>query len=658
MIVLISLTATGIHSCRSSHQPDSSPVGNYVSVKAGIFEMGAEVLPDVLDGGPPRPGPHWDETPPHEVRISRSYDIGLSKVTQAEFARFKPEHEALMKSRGLEWRPGEPVVMVTWDEAMEFCSWLGEQDGKTVRLPTEAEWEYAARNADELGLKGIGDGIREWCLDWWAPYAPGVVKNPLGPREGVVRVFRNGEWWSKMREEDRSGQVLESRVTDRSGTVRGDRRIDLGFRVVRGKLPAGTFREPLPIAEPFRNVSQERFPWKPQKNPDDPVFYTDLHILPPADSLELLRLPYFSRHHVASITYCDNGDLLLIVFTAPGDYCDQKAILMSRLRQGSDTWGPPARFFIAPDLLPGSPGVLFNNGKGEIQYYVSVGGTVIKRVSTDHGATWSSPRIVYRNAVRGPGKEESTTLDRPRLSPFQSIKRRSDGALIMPSDVGGGGSGIFVSYDEGDSWTELTRFGWNEGGFAQEGDSAGWMAGVHNAPVELAGGGWLSFGRTRDIRGRAPMSISRDGGKTWTYHASPFSPISFSQRQAMIRLANGQILLNWFTDPVIRVVRQQGIHEKGMDFLDQAGKVHKGYGMFVALSPDEGKTWPVRKLLPEDPEEPWAARYDFGVNNDVIQTPDGMMHLATSRRYFRFNMAWLTTPLPPPDPNDEALKPR
>jgi hypothetical protein len=207
---------------------------------------------------------------------------------------------------------------------------------------------------------------------------------------------------------------------------------------------------------------------------------------------------------------------------------------------------------------------------------------------------------------------------------------------------------MFISRDNGESWTEMTRYGWNPQGFARAGDSAGWIAGIHNPPIPLAGGEWLSFGRTNDIGGRAPMSISQDGGRTWTYQPSPYPPISSSQRPATLRLEEGPILLIWFTDPVSRIRKRLGLPEQGMDFVDRNGNVHKGYGMFATLSFDEGNTWPVRKIIPTDPRLPWEARYDGGAYIDLVQTPDGVIHMVSSRRYYRFNLAWLQAPMPPP----------
>jgi hypothetical protein len=518
-------------------------------------------------------------------------------------------------------------------------------------LPTEAEWECAARHAERLGLRGMGDGILEWCLDWWAPYAPGAVTDPLGPQQGEIRVARGRSGARTETTEvtvggviKKVGRVVKPSASDRSGTVPEDRRVDLGFRVVRAPLPGGTVRPALPLAEVFRDVSQTRMDWKEQAHPGIPVFYGSVPFIDkPADPQ---ALPYFNRHHVPSLVACDNGDLLVTAMTAPADSSDQMAILISRLRRGKAQWDPPARFFIAPDRDVDSA-VLFNAGNGELHHYNSVGGaqhrfSVVKRVSTDNGATWSPARLVHEHPANPP--EQKSFSGEPRFWSHMGIVRLPDGTLVMPSDAGysgmnNDGTVLWGSQDRGDSWAEVTRYGWQAKEFGQAGKQAGWIAGIHAPFVVLADGRYLAIGRGSPIGDRAPLSLSADQGKTWTYQASPFPPILNSQRSALLRLREGPILFLSYTDasPLFKDNTQQG-----MDFADDSGVVRKGFGTFAALSMDEGQTWSCRKLIPLEAGTPWKS--DRGGYLFCVQTPDGLIHLVSSRKYYRFNLAWLKTP--------------
>ena len=81
----------------------------------------------------------WDEKPAHRVSITQPFLMGATEVTQAQFRQFKPKHNG---GRGAD---DDAVNNVTWNDAVEFCEWLTKKEGKTYRLPTEAEWEYACR---------------------------------------------------------------------------------------------------------------------------------------------------------------------------------------------------------------------------------------------------------------------------------------------------------------------------------------------------------------------------------------------------------------------------------------------------------------------------------------------------------------------------------
>ena len=167
--------------------------------------------------------------------------------------------------------------------------------------------------------------------------------------------------------------------------------------------------------------------------------------------------------------------------------------------------------------------------------------------------------------------------------------------------------------------------------------------------VELEGGRLIALGRGDTINGRMPISVSIDLGKTWTYKASPFPPIGGGQRLVLRRLQEGPLVLISFTSN-----DRNNPEGSGMAFTDQNGHEFTGYGMFAALSFDEGETWPVRKLLTPGEGEfdggAWTTRFkatptlaEHAGYLAATQSPDGIIHLISSRLHYRFNLAWLKT---------------
>ena len=229
--------------------------GDYLVVPAGSFRMG-----DNTGDGDPR------ERPVHVVDLD-AYYIGKFEVTNAEWRRFRddpgyddPKHwpggRVVPKDQVPYWTqpnnhgggtPGSddyPVQGVNWDSAVAYCNWLSAKTGKKYRLPTEAEWEKAARGTDQrrypwgnsidrtlanfVGAQtydtgmpvGTFDGTRrgdretrsnaspygafdmagnvmEWCLDWYSRdyYAASPRRNPKGPENGAYRVVRGGSFF-------------------------------------------------------------------------------------------------------------------------------------------------------------------------------------------------------------------------------------------------------------------------------------------------------------------------------------------------------------------------------------------------------------------------------------------------------------------------------
>lgn len=165
-----------------------------------------------------------DEKPPHEVQISKGFQIGKNEVTQAVW-------ESVMGSNPSDFKSAErPVEWVSWNDTQEFLQRLNKRnDGYRYRLPTEAEWEYAARagskaastgqvvdidwfqfNAESQthpvgqkhpnnwGLYDVQGNVWEWVADWYDEgyYRISPVADPSGPSTGELRVMRGGSWGS------------------------------------------------------------------------------------------------------------------------------------------------------------------------------------------------------------------------------------------------------------------------------------------------------------------------------------------------------------------------------------------------------------------------------------------------------------------------------
>ena len=192
-----------------------------------------------------------------------------------------------------------------------------------------------------------------------------------------------------------------------------------------------------------------------------------------------------------------------------------------------------------------------------------------------------------------------------------------------------------------------------------EGATGAWIAGIHAGVVRLKDGSLLAFGRGDDIDGRMPMSISRDMGETWTYHASDFPPINGGQRLVLMRLREGPILFVSFTDTSAKRKHENWPSVEGIVVRDAAGEKRRVFGMYAALSFDEGMSWQVRKLItPEGGKRvldggAWTDEFSVDAEHAepmgylaAAQAPDGVIHLISSALHYRFNLAWLLEPMP------------
>ena len=201
------------------------------------------------------------EQPQHRVRITKAHYLGVTEVTQAQYERVMGTNPSNFKGAQL------PVEQVSWEEAVEFCRKLSAQEGRTYRLPTEAEWEYACRagsttkwcfgdkesalgeyawygdNTDlkthpvgekkpnAWGLCDMHGNVLEWCSDWYGAYTEAAVSDPTGATAGSSRVLRGGGWVR-----DPRGCRSASRISDTPGY----RLVSLGFRVASSSVDASS----------------------------------------------------------------------------------------------------------------------------------------------------------------------------------------------------------------------------------------------------------------------------------------------------------------------------------------------------------------------------------------------------------------------------------
>ncbi len=645
----------------------------FVRIESGRFVRGndAKLPEEILKArGQTRAPQHgdYDERPTHPVTISKPFYLGIHEVTNEQYEQFDRRHAYLRGKNGFSIDHNEAVIFVSWDEAKAYCDWLSQKEGLPYRLPTEAEWEYACRAgtttpfstgdtlpaeflknpgnswypapsasrgrtevvplhvgrtpANPWGLFDMHGNVEEWCEDWYGPYLPGEQTDPRGRSDGDFKVSRGGS---------HSTTAYYLRSANRQGSPPESRSWYIGFRVALGEMP--NTPQPPPVGPAFyqQNVRQSAPRAATQKiDSRKPYFKGPLIYvkIPPGS-----EGPLFSQHnHDPDIAPCPNGDLLAVWYTTVEEPGRELAVAISRLPYGSDEWQAASSFWDVPDRNDHCP-MLWFDGKKTLYHFngLSAAATwgplaITMRSSTDNGVSWSKARMIVPEY-------------HARHQLISSEFRSREGWMILPCDAsteGHGGSALQISQDGGQTWF----------------DPGGTIAGIHAGVTQLKDGRLLAFGRGDNIDDRMPQSVSADMGKTWTYSASQWPTIGSGQRLVLMRLNEGPLLFVSFTDNAKNLGAP-----RGLPFQDAAGKEFTGYGIFAALSFDEGQTWSVRKLLTAGatPRQFDGGAWTRGFTMDAThaeprgylaatQTRDGIIHLISSALHYQFNVAWLKVP--------------
>jgi sulfatase modifying factor 1 len=188
-----------------------------VLVQGGTFTMGSNVE---------------DNETPHSVSLG-TFSIGKYPVTVEQYKKYcTATATAMPQAPSFGWNDKHPMVNINYNDAVAYCNWLGKTYGGDWRLPTEAQWEFAARGGtksnkytysgsddldevawyavnaggttqtvgrkkpNELGIYDMSGNVWEWCEDWYGDYSAIAQTNPTGATSGSFRVMRGGSWLS------------------------------------------------------------------------------------------------------------------------------------------------------------------------------------------------------------------------------------------------------------------------------------------------------------------------------------------------------------------------------------------------------------------------------------------------------------------------------
>ena len=595
-----------------------------VPIAAGEFVMGSDQKPA-----------NWDELPRHRVAITAPFLIAETEVTAEQFRQFKPA--APLNDVYAPFAAG-----VSWSDAAAFCEWLSKKENRNYRLPTEAEWEYAARanrgdgapwetsagTANPWGVRNLLSGPVEWCLDWYGEFGFAAERDPVGATTSLVKVVRGG--YLDTPEKYKPADYL--RPSNRAGAppafgpfadgAENPKKFGLhriGFRVV---LAPAVATAPKPVAAGYDRQGVKTANLEAARGPDanQPYFRRRRMLpIPPEDTKQDainrtgLHPSLRDHNHSPGFAVLPNGDALLVIYTSYNEYEPEVSLMAARLRFGAEEWDFPTPFLDTPGANDHAP-LLWHDGKDTLWLfwgnpYAEGHFPFNYLTSRDNGATWSP--VVYPH-VTGP---LGGSIERPQ--PINTVIRDRAGSLYLAVDAAGGGplgsqSMLWATADGGATWH----------------DTLGRSVGRHTTFVLRNDGSILGMGgKNSGIENYMPRVISHDGGQTYQMSKTPFSQLNSGQRPSIIRLASGRLFMAGDYQPSKTTVKPASVTENGS---------------YVALSEDDGETWRIKRLPGAYSEHRKMPSVGYSV---ARQAPNGTIHLITTLNHpalhFELNEAWI-----------------
>lgn len=534
--------------------------------------------------------------------------------------------------------------------------------------------------ANYFGIYDMHGGVEEWVFDWYGPYDENDTLNPVGYKSGDFKVVRGGS---------HNNHVQHTRSANRMSSALNDKHYFLGFRVVR--VTKGQYLKNSSLQQPIRpwerNINQQKYKWK--KNKSEPQFsVTSLYELirmnengshygskeqliqfgfDPDNRKPLLTGPLYTHNHSPTITWAENGDILISWFSGESEIGAELTLLASRgIRQkdGSIQWTEAAEFLKAADRNMHSSNLL-NNAVGLSSKQETVF-TLHQMASIGIAGRWDKLALGYRKSM---DKGASWSPVKMVLELDHAL---NDGALMQGNMLQAtDGTLIFVTDDEEDKTSNTgslvvsTNNGktWERRGHSSTSPAHQRIAGLHAVVVEINDENndgqidLMAFARDagKYYSGKAPKSISVNGGRTWTRSASIFPSIHSGQRFSLLKLGysdhpdkSNDIIPILFT----------GFANDSILAKNGEGRLEYISGLYAALSFDEGKTWPenYRRVISNQKGNdtiklsiaPWQRKSTLSRTQgqgegymSVTQTPDGMIYLTDGKLVYTFNLEWL-----------------